>query len=79
MNHGRDESFRHWQQLLVDVLVGAATIIVGFAAIGTGTDFLYAPLMALALVGTALMLEPDVTADRARHIGPLGLRLFRKY
>ena len=79
MNHGHDESFRHWQQLLVDVLVGAATIIVAFAAVGSGADVLYAPLMALALVGTALMLEPDVAAGDARHIGPLGLRLFRKY
>ena len=67
MNSGDNAWFRDWHQFVVDVLLGAATIIVAFAALGTGTatDSLYSSLVALALVGVCLLLEPDMTARLA--------------
>ena len=72
MNRGSNAWPRDWQQFkqfIVNVLTGAATITVAFAALDAATDFVYPPLIALALVGAGLMLEPDVTARPAGDIG----------
>ena len=58
----------HWQRSIVDVLIGAATVVVAFAATGATGQILYMLLIAGALVGIGLMLEPNVTAQPARDI-----------
>jgi hypothetical protein len=64
--------FSHWRRSIVDVLVGASTVAVAFAAIGTMADLLRMLLIlgACALVGIGLMLEPSVTAQPAGGINP---------
>lgn len=58
----------------MDVLIGAATVAVAFAAIGVTADILYMLLIAGALVGIGLMLEPNVTAQPACNIAPQPLQ-----
>jgi hypothetical protein len=43
----------------VEVLVGAATLAVALAATGAMGDILYMLLIAGALIGIGLMLEPE--------------------
>src|SRR5438034_9625674 len=64
-----------WRRFSVDVLIGAATLVIAFAAIGTTAEALYMTLIPGALVGIGLMLEPDVTAEPAGEVGPHPLRL----
>ena len=64
-----------WRRFSVDVLIGAATLVIAFAAIGTTAEALYMTLIPGALVGIGLMLEPNVTAQPAGEVGPQPLRL----
>ena len=66
----------HWRRFIVDVLIGASTVVVAFAAIGATADVPYMLLTtgASALVGIGLMLEPNVTVQPAYDIGPQPLR-----
>jgi hypothetical protein len=59
-----------WRRFTVDVLIGAATIAVVFAATGATAEILFMLLIAGALVGIGLMLEPHVTAHGASDIAP---------
>ena len=71
MNSGGDIRVRRWRQFIVEVLVGAATVAIAFAAIGGTAE----PILgAVALVGIALMLERAVPAQSAGNIGPQPLR-----
>lgn len=55
----------------MEVLVGASTVAVAFAAIEATAE----PILgAVALIGIALMLERDVPAQSAGNIGPQPLR-----
>ena len=57
------------------MLVVAATFALAFAATNTPGDVPFMLLVAGALVGAGLMLEPTVAAPRAAEIGPPPLRL----
>jgi hypothetical protein len=65
----------HWRRFIVDVLIGAAMSAVALAAIedtaGTTPILL---LLASALVGAGLLIEPDVTAQSASDASPQRLR-----
>lgn len=71
MNSGGDIRFGRWRQFIVEVLVGASTVAIVFAAIDATAE----PILgAVALIGIALMLERDVPAQSAGNIGPQPLR-----
>ena len=53
----------------MDALIGAATLAVALAALGTTAGVLYVLLILGALLGIGLVLEPKVTA---RPIGDTG-------
>lgn len=59
----------HWRRFIVDVvdvLIGAATFAVAYAAIGTATDLRDVVIAgAIALLGIGLLIEPNVTGHRA--------------
>ena len=59
----------HWRQLLVDVLVCTAALAVAFAAIGSPDSVPSLLLIAGALIGAGLMLEPSIRAERPDGIG----------
>ena len=60
---------------VVDVLIGAATFAVAYAAIGTATDLRDVVIAAaIALLGIGLLIEPNVTARPAGDFGPQPLR-----
>ena len=59
---------------MVDVLIGAATVAIALAATGATAQILYMLLIAGALVGIGLMLEPNITAQRAHAIAPQPLQ-----
>jgi hypothetical protein len=72
VNSGSDIRFERWRQFIVEVLVGASTVAIAFAAIDATAELI---LAAAALVGIALMLERDVPAQSAgNNIGPQPLR-----
>ena len=73
MKSGGNAWFLHWRRSIVDVLIGAATVAVAFAAIGVTAEILML-LIAGALVGIGLMLEPNVAAQTACDIAPQPLR-----
>jgi hypothetical protein len=56
-----------WRQSIEEALVGASAVVIVVAAIGSTAQLI---LGAVALVGIALMLERDVPAESAGHIGP---------
>jgi hypothetical protein len=63
--------FGSWRQFVVEVLLGASAVALGFAAI----DPMAEPILAaVVLVGVALLVELDVTAQPARDIRPQSLR-----
>ena len=65
----------HWRQFIVDVCIGAAALVVAFAATGTLGDVPPTLSIAVALVGIALILEPDVTVQPATDDGRQSLQL----
>jgi len=50
------------RRFIVDALIGAATLAVALAALGTTAGVLYVLSILGALLGIGLMLEPKVTA-----------------
>ena len=64
MNSG-DVRFWRWRKFVVEALVGASTVAVVFAAIDATAEPI---LVAVALIGIALMLERDVPAQSAGNI-----------
>lgn len=73
MKNGDDTRVLYWRRLVVDLFTGAATLGVAFAAISaisTTDDVLYMLLIVGALINIGLMLEPKITAQPARDIGP---------
>ncbi len=52
-----------WRRFIVDVLIGAAAVAVALAATGATVEILSVLLIAGALVGIGLMLEPNATAQ----------------
>jgi hypothetical protein len=70
MNSG-DVRFWRWRKFVVEALVGASTVAIVFAAIDATAQPI---LVAVALIGIALMLERDVPAQSAGDIGPQPLR-----
>ena len=64
-----------WRQFSVDVLIGAATMGVAFAAIASLMDVLYLLLISGAMVSIGLMLEPTVKEHPAGDIAPQPLQL----
>ena len=71
MNSGGDIRFGRWRQSIVEVLVGASTVALAFAAIGATAELI---LGAVALVGIALMLERDVRTRSAGNTEPQATR-----
>jgi len=64
-----------WRRLIVEVLVVAATFALAFAATDTPGDIPFMLLVAAALVGAGLILEPKVMLPRAAaHIGTQSLQ-----
>jgi hypothetical protein len=66
MKNGDNAVRLHWRRFIVDVLVGASTVVVSFAVIGAITDAApYALLIASAsaLIGIGLLIEPNGTAQ----------------
>ena len=64
----------HWRRFIVDVLIGAATVAVMFAATGATAEVPYVLLIAGAMIGMGLMLEPNFTEEPASDIAPQPLR-----
>lgn len=64
----------HRRRLTVDVLIGAATLAVGLATVNSAGNGPYLLLLASALAGIGLILEPNVTAQSAGNIDPQPLR-----
>jgi hypothetical protein len=61
----------YWRRFTVDVLIGAATSAVAFAAIeDPAGNIPYLLLLASALVGIGLLIEPNVTVQSARDVAP---------
>jgi hypothetical protein len=71
MNSGGDVRFWRWRKFVVEALVGASTVAIVFAAIDATAEPI---LVAVALIGVALMLERDVPAQSAGNIGPQPVR-----
>ena len=71
MNSGGDVRFWRWRQFIEEVLVGASTVAIAFAAIDARAEPI---LFAVVLIGIALMLELDVPAQSTGNIGPQPLR-----
>jgi hypothetical protein len=71
VNSDGDIRFGRWRQSIVEVLVGASTVAIAFAAFGATAELI---LGAVALVGIALTLERDVPAQSTGNIGPQPLR-----
>ena len=80
MKNGDNARPWQWRRFIadvVDVLIGAATLAVAYAAFGTATDLRDVVIAgAIALLGVGLMIEPNVTARPAGEgdIGPRPLR-----
>ena len=74
MKSGGNAWVWHWRRFIVDVLIGAATVALAFAAIGVTAQILYVLLIAGVLVGIGLMLEPNVAAQPACDVAPQPLR-----
>jgi hypothetical protein len=70
MNSG-DVRFWRWRKFVVEALVGASTVAIVFAAIDATAEPI---LVAVVLIGIALMLERDVPAQSAGNIGPQPVR-----
>jgi hypothetical protein len=71
VNSGGDIGVGRWRQSIAEVLVGASTVAIVFAAIGGTAE----PILgAVALVGIALMVERHLPAVSAGNIGPQPLR-----
>jgi hypothetical protein len=69
MKIGDNSRVSHWRQLFVDALVCAATLAVAFAAIGTQDSVPSLLLIAGALIGVGLMLEPSAQAQLPGDVG----------
>jgi len=69
MKSSHNERASQWRRFIadvVDVLIGAATLAVAYAAFGTATDLRDVVIAgAIALLGIGLMIEPNVTARPA--------------
>jgi len=65
MNNG-DVRFWRWRKFVVEALVGASTVAIVFAAIDATAEPI---LVAVALIGIALMLERNVPAQSTVSIG----------
>jgi len=65
MNSG-DVRFWRWRKFVVEALVGASTVAITFAAIDATAEPI---LVAVALIGIALMLERNVPAQSTGNIG----------
>jgi hypothetical protein len=64
MNSG-DVRFWRWRKFVVEALVGASTVAIVFAAIDATAEPI---LVAVVLIGIALMLERNVPAQSAGNI-----------
>jgi hypothetical protein len=71
VNSGGDIRFGRWRQFIEEVLVGASTVAIAFAAIDATAEPI---LVAVVLIGIALMLEFDVPAQSTGNIGTQPLR-----
>ena len=71
MNSGGGMRVGRWRQSIEEVLIGASAVVIAIAAIGSTAQLI---LGAVALVGIALMLERDVSAESAGNIGPQPLQ-----
>ena len=71
MNSGGDVRFWRWRQFIEEVLVGASTVAIAFAAVNATAEPI---LFAVVLIGIALMLELDVPAQSAGNTGLQPLR-----
>ena len=75
MKNGDNAWPLHWHRFILDVLIGASTVAVAFAAIGATADVRDLLILgASALIGIGLMLEPNATEQPASDIGPQPLR-----
>ena len=71
MKNGGNVWFRHWHQSIVDLLIGASTVVVLFATTAETAnvrDLLI--LGAGALIAIGLMFEPNTAAQAAHEAGP---------
>jgi hypothetical protein len=73
MNPGNAESLRR-RQVIVDVLIGVATLAVAVAALGATAAILYMLSILGALAGIGLMLEANVMAQPPGDTGAESLR-----
>lgn len=65
MNTGDRRWLLQWRRNSVDVLITAATLAVGAAALGTTADTLYLLMILGAIMGLAMLLEPAAAAQSA--------------
>jgi len=73
MNSGDKRWLLQWRRYSVDVLLTAATLAIGAAALGTTADILYLLLIFGAVLGFAILLEPDVHAQIDMDAHPMKL------
>jgi len=65
MNTGDRRWLLQWRRNSVDVLITATTLAVGAAALGTAADTLYLLMILGAILGLAIVLEPDANVQEA--------------
>lgn len=75
MNPGDRRWLLQWRRYSVDVLTTAVTLAVGAAALGTTADTLYLLMILGAILGLAILLEPDATAQDAHDPSAPALEL----
>jgi len=77
MNDGDKRWLLQWRRCSVNVLITAATLGVAAAALGTTADTLYLLMIFGAVLGLALLLEPNATPQITIDAQPARLVLAR--
>jgi hypothetical protein len=75
MNTGDRRWLLQWRRNSVDVLITATTLAVGAAALGTTADTLYLLMILGAILGLAILLEPNINGQDAHDPGARALEL----
>jgi hypothetical protein len=75
MNTGDRRWLLQWRRNSVDVLITATTLAVGAAALGTAADTVYLLLILGAILGLAILLEPEANVQDAHDLTAPALEL----
>ena len=71
MKNGGNNWLGHWHQSMVDLLIGASTVVVLFATTAPTANIRDLLILgAGALIAIGLMFEPNTAAQAAHEAGP---------